>query len=67
MTVAELIEFLKTQRQDLQVAHQMCSEACVLEADCIGEVQACIARPDGWVQNKRPDMPTQTYLMFPGN
>ena len=67
MTVAELIEFLKTQRQDLQVAHQMCSEACLLEPGAIYESEACVARPDGWVQNKRPDMPTQTYLMFPGN
>ncbi len=67
MTVAQLIEFLKTQRQDLQVAHYMMSEACLLEAEHIHEEDACVARPDGWVQNKRPDMPTQTYLMFPGN
>jgi len=67
MTVAELIEFLKLQPQDLQVIYRCYSEKSLLEASeiCVGE--ACEPRPDGWVQNKRPDMPTQEYLIFPGN
>lgn len=67
MTVAELIEFLKLQPQDLQVIYRCCSESAVLEAGEIYEGEACEPRPDGWVQNKRPDMPTQKYLIFPGN
>lgn len=67
MTVAELIEFLKTQPQDMQVAYLHCSEAVVLEADQINIEEACDPRPDGWIQNKRADKPTRTYLMFPGN
>lgn len=67
MTVAELIEFLKTQPQDLQVIHEMCSEYCLLEADAIYIGHACEPRPDGWVPNKRPDKPSKQYLIFPGN
>lgn len=67
MTVKELIEFLQAQPQDLQVAYMMCSENCLLETKDISISEQCVARPDGWIQNKRPDMPTQTYLLFPGN
>lgn len=67
MTVKELIEFLQTQPQDLQVAYKCCSEQCLLEAEEIAIEEQCEPRPDGWIQHKRPDMPTQTYLMFPGN
>lgn len=67
MNVAELIEFLKTQRQDLQVVYRCCSEQCLLEAEDIQVGEECQPRADGWVQNKRPDMPTQTYLILPGN
>lgn len=67
MTVAELIEVLKTHPQELQVISKMFSEYCILEADDIGVGKACEPRPDGWVQNFRKDMPSQDYLMFPGN
>ena len=67
MNVAELIEFLKTQPQDLPVAYRCCSEQCLLGAREIRVVEACEPRPDGWIQDKRPDMPTRLYLMFPGN
>jgi len=67
MNVAELIEFLKTHRQDLQVVYRCCSEQCLLEAEDIHVGEQCEPRPDGWVQNKRPDMPTRTYLILPGN
>lgn len=67
MTVAELIEFLKKQPQDIQVVCEMYSEQCVLEADQIKIEDLCESRGDGWVQDKRSDMPTQKYLVFPGN
>ena len=67
MTVAELIEFLKTQPQDIQVAYQLYSERCLLEEDFISVENLCGAREDGWVPLARPDKPTQQYLVFPGN
>lgn len=67
MNVAELIEFLKLQPQDMQVIYERYSEYAQLEANEIDIGEACKPRPDGWVQRKRPDMPTQKYLIFPGN
>jgi hypothetical protein len=67
MTVKELIDLLLTYPQDLPVAYSIYSEQCLLEADDITVADLCRARPDGWIQNKRPDMPTQQYLLFPGN
>lgn len=67
MTVSELIKFLQTQPQDLQVVYKCFSEQCLLEAQDICVDDLCLPRPDGWVQDKRPDMPTQKYLVFPGN
>jgi hypothetical protein len=67
VNVAELIEFLKTQPQELPVAYALYSESCLLEVGEIGIVEACEPRPDGWIQNKRPDRPARQYLMFPGN
>ena len=67
MTVAELIEFLKTQPQGLQVAYCIHSEQALLETEDITVVALCEARADGWVPNARPDKPTQEYLVFPGN
>ena len=67
MTVAEFIEFLQKQPQDLQVAYKTCSEQCLLEIDDIEIVECCELRADGCVQSRRPDMPNQTYLMLPGN
>lgn len=67
MTVAELIQFLQTQPQDLPVAYRMCSEQCLLNAEDIRISEECLPRVDGWIQNQRRDMPTQKYLMFPGN
>ena len=66
MTVAELIEFLKTQPQDLPVAYRLWSEQKLLEPGRITTNQACLPRPDGWIQDFRDDMPYQTYLMLPG-
>lgn len=67
MTVSELIAFLQTQPQDLQVAYRIHSEQTLLEADEIEIVELCEPRNDGWIQDRRPDMPAQKYLVFPGN
>jgi hypothetical protein len=67
MTVAELIVFLQTQPQGLQVAYRRCSEQVLLDVEEIEIAEKCEPRPDGWIQDKRPDKPTQTYLLLPGN
>ena len=67
MNVSELIKFLETQPQDLPVAYRICSEQELLEAEHIHVAELCEPRADGWIQNKRPDMPYKKYLVFPGN
>ena len=67
MKVKELIEFLQTQPQELDVAYRICSEQSILDKNDIYIKECCFPRPDGWIQDKRPDMPYQKYLMFPGN
>jgi len=67
MKVYELIEFLKTKPQALEVAFRLYSEYAVIQKDAISIVTACEPRPDGWIECKRPDKPKQDYLMFPGN
>ena len=67
MTVEDLIKLLATYPKDMLVAYEIYSEQCLLEAKDIRVIDACHPRSDGWVQDKRPDMPTQQYLMFPGN
>jgi len=67
MTIAELITFLQQQDQTLEVAFQLHSEQCLLDVDMIAIETHCVARPDGWIQDARSDMPQQDYLMLPGN
>jgi hypothetical protein len=67
MKVSELIEFLKTQPQDLEVAYRCYSEQVLMEPSYITVETFGEARPDGWVANARPDKPTKEYLCFPGN
>jgi hypothetical protein len=67
MTVAELIEKLQTFPQHLPVAYRCYSEQVLLKDDELKVREFCLPRPDGWVQSKRPDMPSQPYLLFPGN
>lgn len=67
MTVAELIELLNKQPQDLQVAYKCYSEQLLLESSDISVVRLSEPRPDGWVQDYRKDIPSQEYLLFPGN
>lgn len=67
MTVSELIEFLKRQPQDIKVAFCRYSEQCLLKAEDIETKELCHPREDGWIQDRRPDMETETYLVLPGN
>lgn len=67
MTVAELIKFLETQPQNIRVAYEKWSEQLLMEESNIDIVKLCKPRPDGWIQNSRPDMETEEYLLFPGN
>lgn len=67
MTVKELIEFLQKQPPDILVAYCCWSEQILMDEGDIIIEDLCFPRPDGWIQNKRPDMPTQKYLVFPGN
>lgn len=66
-TVAELIAFLQTQPQNLPVAYEKHSEHALLELPEIHIRSLCRARTDGWVHSRRPDQPTEDYLVFPGN
>ena len=67
LTVAELINFLQQQPQNLPVAYYRHSEQCLLQTSDIEIREFCLPRPDGWIQDKRPDMTVQQYLIFPGN
>ena len=67
MNVGELIEHLKTYQQDLPVCYRLFSEQILLEAKDLEVESLCHPRPDGWVENWRPDKPSQPYLVFPGN
>ena len=67
MTVKELRVFLEKYPEDMKVAYYCCSEQCLLEDREIKVEEACAPRYDGWVQNKRPDMKSEEYLVFPGN
>ena len=67
MTVSELIEFLKKQPQDIRVAYERFSEQALLEGGDIRIVSRCKPRPDGWIQDERPDMESEEYLLFLGN
>lgn len=66
MTVAELIELLKKYPPEMKVAYQLYSERCILEEKGISTEELCRERPDGWMQNKRPDMESELYLVSPG-
>lgn len=60
MTVAELIEHLRQLPQDLLVIIDMHSESQL--AEHVITIEECEPREDGWVANRRPDKPTQTYV-----
>lgn len=66
MSVGELIQHLLKFDQDLPVAYSCCSEQVLMEAEQISVQEHCEPRPDGWIQNKRPDKPSVPYLLFPG-
>ena len=67
LTVSELIAVLQEMPQHLPVAFKCCSEQVLLRKSELEIVDACLPRPDGWIQDKRPDKPTTQYLLFPGN
>lgn len=67
MTIAELIELLQQYPSDMLVAYRIHSEQTLMEGRDIQLFKGCEPRPDGWIQDERPDKATQTYLLFPGN
>jgi hypothetical protein len=72
MTVAELIEYLRTQPQGLPVIDRGHSEACLLEAEEIKIEEHHLPRSDGWVHTystwkRHSEIPKQEYLVLPGN
>lgn len=67
ITVADLIEYLKKQPQDLPIAYDLHSEQVLMELDQINIEELCEPRNDGWLHDKRPDKPFRQYLVFPGN
>lgn len=67
ITVKDLIVFLQAQQQDLPIAYCCYSEQCLMGLGNITIIDACKPRLDGWVQDERPDMESQKYLLFPGN
>jgi hypothetical protein len=67
MQVKDLVEFLLTQPQDIQVAYSLYSEQCLLDLTHIEMIKACKPRKDGWIHHARPDKPLETYLLFTGN
>lgn len=66
MTVADLIEFLKTQDQTLPVVYIRYSDYDKLEADLIDVQELCLSRPDGHVQGYRRDKLTNQILSISG-
>ena len=67
MTVAELIKLLKKYPKDIKVGYEIFSEQCLLDETDLKIEELCHPRPDGWIQDKRPDMETEQYLILPGN
>ena len=61
-TVADLINYLQTIPKDMIVVHSQWSEYKVLDLEEAAIEELCVVRSDGWVQNYRPDLPTQQYL-----
>lgn len=67
MTVWQLIDYLQTLPHDLPVAYRCFSEQCLMEPNEIKIGEAGVPREDGWIHDARPDKPSQTYVIFPGN
>lgn len=69
MKVRELIEYLQTQDQDLEVIYSYRSEYTVLDKEDIELKLLQPKRADGHVADDwgSPELATVTYLVFPGN
>lgn len=64
VTVAQLIAHLKKFPKGTLVAVPQWSEHRLLTLDDVATVELCEPRSDGWLQNKRPDIPFLTYLVI---
>lgn len=64
ITIADLVTHLQTFEQTLPVCYRLFSEQCLLGLDerDVAVVECCEPRPDGWVEDKRPDKPSVKYL-----
>ena len=67
MQVKDLVAFLLTQPQDIKVAYSLYGEQCLLNIESIETIEACEPRVGGRIQDRRPDKPSEMYLLFPGN
>ena len=67
MNVSELKKILDKYPDDMMIVYNLFSEQCLLTEENIGIKELSLPRPDGWVENKRPDKESRTYLVFPGN
>lgn len=67
MRVKDLIQHLQTLDPELLVVRELYSENVLLEEADLDVSLLCEPRPDGWVPNRRPDKPTQEYLVIEGN
>jgi hypothetical protein len=67
INVSDLIDFLQGLDPKMPIAFALHSDLMVMTFNDIHIEKHCAARPDGWVQSKRPDMPEVSYLIFPGN
>ena len=63
-TVAAMIEYLKSLPQDMKIVKSEWSEHVLLEAKNFSIDELCVARPDGWVHEARPDKETERYLVI---
>jgi hypothetical protein len=67
INVSHLIDFLQGLDPKMPIALALHRGLRVMKFDDVNIEKHCAARPDGWVQSKRPDMPEVSYLIFPGN
>lgn len=64
MKVRELIAELSYFDPELEVVYSLYSEYTILDGGELKVLTACQPRHDGWVHARRPDQPTQTYLLL---
>jgi hypothetical protein len=67
ITVAQLITHLQTLPQDALVGQVKFSEFQIVTLNEFNLMNLCPPRPDGWIHDSRPDIPTIQYLIISGN